>query len=90
MNLNNLMFIDSLPTIDLHGMDRDFSRILINEFINDNYKMKNKFVVIIHGNGMDILKKATSETLKRNKLVRAYKLFPYNTGCTIVEIDLTK
>lgn len=87
MNLNNLMFIDNLPSLDLHGLDRDISRVLINDFINDNYKMKNKFVVIIHGNG-NILKKETGCVLKHNKLVNDYKLFLYNVGCTVVEIKI--
>lgn len=89
MNLNDLIFIDNLPSIDLHGLDRDTSRVLINDFIRDNYKLKNKFVVIIHGNGKEILKKTTSKVLKENKLVKDYKIFPYNVGCTIAQIDLT-
>ena len=40
----------NLPTLDLHGMDRDYARILINDFIRDNYNIKNDKVVIVHGN----------------------------------------
>ena len=31
------IFINSLPTLDLHGEIRDSARVLVNEFINDNY-----------------------------------------------------
>ena len=43
------VFIDSLPTLDLHGETRDSARVLIKEFIYDNYVLKNEKVVIIHG-----------------------------------------
>ena len=35
-----LNLYNNLPSIDLHGLDRDYARILINEFVSDNYKMK--------------------------------------------------
>ena len=76
----------NLPTIDLHGIDRDYARILINEFISDNYKIKNQKVIIIHGNGSDIIKKTTQETLKNNRLVDDYKIDNFNSGMTIVTI----
>lgn len=77
---------NNLPTIDLHGLDRDYARILINEFILDNYKMKNTKVIIVHGNGTGIIKKITQETLKRNKLVEDYKIDNFNSGMTVVII----
>ena len=41
MTLNEVIFIDNFPTIDLHGYDRDTARVATNDFINDNMKMKN-------------------------------------------------
>lgn len=76
----------NLPQIDLHGYDRDYARIVINDFINDNYLQKNLRVLIIHGVGTGILRKTTHETLKHNKLVTAYKLDNFNSGTTIVDI----
>lgn len=76
----------NLPTLDLHGYDRDYARIKINEFIYDNYKMKNKKVVIIHGNGLGVIKKTTQNTLRKNKLVKEYKIDNFNDGQTIVVI----
>lgn len=86
MKLNEIIFIDSLPTLDLHGFDQDYARIKINEFINDNYKMRNYNVVIIHGIGSGIIRRTTHDTLRKNKKVLDYKIFIGNIGCTIVEI----
>ena len=79
----------NLPTLDLHGFDRDYARIKINEFINDNYIMKNKKVIIIHGNGTVVIKKTCQETLRKNKYVSEYKINNFNSGETIVEIKKT-
>ena len=78
----------NLPSLDLHGYDRDYARIMINEFIDDNYKMKKKKVLIIHGIGTGILKKTTHETLRKNKHVSNYKIDNFNVGTTVVEISV--
>ena len=88
MKLNEIIFIDSLPSLDLHGLDRDYAIIKINEFINDNYIMGNSNIVIVHGIGEGIIKYATHQTLRKNKYVTDFKLLPSNNGCTIVELDL--
>ncbi len=90
MNLNEIIFINNLPTLDLHGFDRQTARVAINDFINDNLKMKNNFIVIIHGIGSGILKDTTQFVLAHNKNVLEYKIYPFNVGCTIVKINLTK
>ena len=76
----------NLPSLDLHGIDRDYARILINDFIRDNYIMKNEQVIIVHGNGTGIIKKTTQETLKHNKYVQEYKIDNFNAGMTIVKL----
>lgn len=76
----------NLPQLDLHGADRDYARIQINEFIYDNYVQKNYKVIIIHGIGTGVIRKTTQETLKRNKYVKSYKIDNFNSGSTIVEI----
>ena len=50
------IFINNLPTLDLHGEIKDSARVLIKEFIYDNYVMRNKKVVIIHGIGKGKIK----------------------------------
>ncbi len=76
----------NLPTLDLHGIDRDYAKILINDFIEDNYRIKNEKIIIVHGNGQGIIKKTTQETLKNNKYVKEYKIDNFNTGITVVEL----
>ena len=76
----------NLPTLDLHGTDRDYARILINEFIEDSYKMKEKRVIIVHGIGTGIIRKETEKTLKWNKKVESYSLNNFNVGETIVNL----
>ena len=66
------MFTSNIPTLDLHGETRESSRVLVNEFINDNCLLKNKTIVIIHGIGSGILKKEVHLTLKNNKKVKNY------------------
>jgi dsDNA-specific endonuclease/ATPase MutS2 len=87
-HLNDVIFIDNLPSIDLHGYDRETARVAINDFINDNYKQKNNIFCIVHGIGSGTLRIATNETLKKNKKVVDYKTFYYNQGCTVVEINI--
>lgn len=88
MNLSEVIFIDNLPTIDLHGFDRDYARIKVLEFINDNIYMKNDIIVIVHGCGNGILKAEVHKILSKNKRVLDYKLFYNNTGSTIVKLKL--
>ena len=90
MNLNDIIFIDNLPTLDLHGFDRQTAKVAIDDFINDNIKMKNSFIVIVHVIGSGILKETTQKTLAINKKVIEYKIYLFNVGCTIAKIDLTK
>lgn len=88
MNLDSVIFPDSLPSIDLHGLDRETARVYINDFIQENKKLKNEFITIIHGNGSGILKNTTKETLVKNKNVIDYKSYYYNRGMTVVQIKL--
>ena len=80
------MFYNNLPKLDLHGENKESARILVDEFINDNIKLKNEKVIIIHGIGTGILKNAVHESLKKNKNVSSYKIDFFNEGCTVVEI----
>lgn len=88
MTLDSVIYVDSLPKLDLHGLDRDTARVLINDFINDNIKMKNEIINIVHGHGSGILKDTTHKTLRDNKNVLEFKIFYNNGGCTIVKIRI--
>ena len=74
------------PTLDLHGFDRDYARIMINDFIRDCYIMKERNVVIIHGIGSGVLSKVTLEVFKHNLYVEEAKLDIFNGGQTIVRL----
>lgn len=87
MNIDNIVFIDHLPTLDLHGFTRDFAIIEINQFIKDNLKMRNEFIVIIHGKGSGIIRDACLKTLRKNKYIKDYKTWYTNDGCMVVQLD---
>lgn len=84
--IDNYMLYNNIPTIDLHGNDRYTAIYYANEFINDNIKLKNKLVKIVHGKGEGILKTELHKYLKTKKEVVAYKIDIYNSGTTIVEL----
>lgn len=86
--LEGLINVDSIPTLDLHGEIVDIARIRIEEFINDNILLKNKYISIIHGIGSGKIKEITKETLKNNKYVIEYKLCFFNEGMTLVRLDI--
>lgn len=90
MKIDNIIFIDSLPKLDLHGFDRETGRVMINDFIKDNIIMKNEFVVIVHGIGSGIIKNVVQETLRKNKNIIDFKIYPFNVGCTIAQIKIDK
>ncbi len=78
----------NIPTLDLHGESKDIAVILTKDFINDNYMLKYKNIIIIHGIGTGTLKRAVHEELKNNKYIKSYKLDNFNPGQTIIELDL--
>lgn len=90
MKLNEIIFIESLPKLDLHGIDSMTAAVMINDFIDRNCIMKNENILIVHGIGTGIIKKTTQEVLKKNKRVLDYKIYPFNVGCTIAELKLDK
>lgn len=85
MKSNNI-FIDNLPTIDLHGFDRDSARVMTNDFIDEAISLNYKEIVIIHGIGTGIVKNSVHNTLSKNRKVLSFKLDSFNIGCTIVHL----
>lgn len=85
--IDNYMLYTNIPLIDLHGNDRYSAIYLANEFINDNFKLNNKLVKIVHGKGEGILKDELHKFLKTKKEVKEYKLDLFNSGITIVELN---
>ena len=81
-------FLSILPEIDIHGLHRDMVKCVVDEFINDNIKLKNDKIVVIHGKGKGILLNELHFLLKNDKRVKKYYLDGFNTGCTIIELNL--
>ena len=80
------MITPKTPRIDLHGEEVAVIYALVTEFINDNIKMGNKEIVIIHGKSTNILTKEVHRILKENKNVQSYALNNWNLGETIVNL----
>lgn len=84
------MLSSNIPTLDLHGENRDTARILIDEFITDNIKMGNYKVLIVHGIGTGAIKDETHKVLKTDSRIEKFYIDFFNIGCTIVEIRNVK
>lgn len=88
MKLNEVIFVDNLPTLDLHGFDRETAIVAISDFIRDNIKLKNSVVVIVHGVGSGVIRKCTHDYLRKNKNVLEFKVNYFNEGATIVALKV--
>ena len=62
-----IQLYSNLPTLDLHGTDRDYARVLINDFIKDNYNSKNNKVIIVHGVGTGIIRERANDKQRRKR-----------------------
>ena len=60
----------------------------LEEFVRENVILGNEKIVIVHGIGTGIVKKAVHDALKVNKNVLEYKTDNFNSGCTIVRIKV--
>lgn len=83
-----IQYRSSMPQIDLHGEDRIGASILVKNFLDDNYKMGNSEIAIIHGIGRGILKKEVFKLLKNDKRVVEFGTDYFNMGCTLVKMDI--
>ena len=77
---------NNLPTIDLHGENREVTRILVEQFISDNIKIGNYKICIIHGIGSGILRKEVRKILEHDNRVQKFYIDFFNVGTTIVEL----
>ncbi len=80
-------FLNILPIIDLHGINRDMVKYIVDDFINDNIKLHNKKIIVIHGKGQGILKDELHLLLRKDKRVKKYYLDSFNIGETIIELN---
>lgn len=82
------IFLKNLPYIDLHGYDMESARVATEDFVNDNLILNNKKVLIIHGKGKGLVKKAVHESLRKRKEVEKFHTANLNDGCTIVHLNV--
>ena len=80
------MVLNKSPKIDVHGETTETVVFVVRDFIKDNYKMKNKYIVVIHGKGSGALKRKVHEILKQDKLVANFELDAMNIGQTLIEL----
>lgn len=76
--------------MNLHGETRDTCRFLVQDFINDNVKLKKEFIGIIHGRSSNIIKNEVHKILKTNKYVDSFKADIFNPGVTIVKLKISQ
>lgn len=86
MSLNDVIFIENLPKLDIHGLDRDTAKMRIRQFIEESIAAGHKNCVIVHGLGTGILRKVTHDELAISKEVNDYKIWFFNAGCTVIEL----
>ena len=79
-------FMAILPQLDVHGFTEDTVMTVVNEFINDNIKLRKWKIVVVHGKGQGILKNKIHQSLKSDKRVSRFYLYNFNLGCTIIEL----
>lgn len=84
-HFNSMMLYKNLPSIDLHGEDRKTAELLVKQFLNDNWTLGNKKIIIVHGIGTGVLKKQVHEVLRKDKRIDKYYVDFFNVGCTLVE-----
>lgn len=80
-------FHENVPQLDLHGKTADEAESAIDRFVNEQIMRQSLTVKIIHGNGRGVLKKTTTDWLKRNSqlIERAVSFGP---GFTVELIDV--
>lgn len=86
MDIDDYYLLSNIPSLDLHGFDREGARVAINDFIKDNIKQNVEIAEIIHGKGEGIIKNTTREVLSKNKNIIEFKTSYFNPGITIIKL----
>ena len=86
---NALRSVSCAPELDIRGMMADEAELVVERYLDTAYGAKLKTVTIIHGKGTGALRAAVQQMLRRNRLVKNYRLGRYGegeTGVTVVEL----
>lgn len=76
--------------LDLHGEYASTSRIIIQDFINECYNLKEERALIVHGGGSGVLMKVTHQVLAKDKRVKDFGLDMFNGGTTYFVLDIKR
>lgn len=82
------MFHHNSPVLNVHGETSDTVGFFLKDFINDNVKLGNVYIGVIHGRSSNILKNKIHELLKKNKDVDSFRVDIYNPGLTIIKLKV--
>ena len=82
------MITSKTPKLDLHGEIVAMVEVLVNEFINDNKKQNNGYIIIIHGKSTNILTNEVNRVLRKNKDVLELRRNNWNLGKTNVKLKI--
>jgi len=75
--------------LDLRGMDSVDAVIAAEQYLDNAVMAKLKTVRIVHGKGTGVLRDSIQQMLRKNKLVKSFRLGRYGegeTGVTVVEL----
>lgn len=86
--MRSTIFTSKSPSIDLHGERPETLELIVNDFINYNIILGNEYISMVHGKGMGVIKKALDDILKKHPKVLDFKLNNWNTGETIVHLNI--
>lgn len=79
-----------MKSIDLHGEYASTARIIIQDFINECYNLKEERALIVHGGGSGVLSKVMQEVLSKDKRVKDFGLDMFNGGTTYFVLDIKR
>ena len=77
--------------IDIRGMMVNEAEVLLGKFIDDSLMAGLSQVLIIHGKGTGALRTAVQAELKRQRIVKSFRLGVYGegeSGVTIAELNV--
>jgi DNA mismatch repair protein MutS2 len=77
------------PELDLHAMTVDEAIPLVQDYLDEAFRVGLKEVRIVHGKGTGILRQAVMRELKKHPLVKSFRMgdrFEGSTGATVVNL----
>lgn len=84
------MFSSHSPILNVHGETCDTVVYFLESFIQDNVKLGNIYIGVIHGRSSNILRNRIHELLKKNQCVDSFRINIWNPGMTIIKLKIDK